>query len=213
MVEPTAVCKAVSSALQHSLFTAWKDQMYADETAKLASGDYRFDIDHGQAIFARPQGFCVNRKDDREQRMARNEQSIKQMAEFCVIKHDGNFIITDRLKNKPEHAAEVKAPCVAVATTAIKLFGEQRINGVAIRSGDRVLVVNQAKERENGLWDASLRKWTRSQDLDNGDKVHGEILVIVSTKAAPIYYGLVSIDPIIGKDALIFRNADRQKRH
>lgn len=61
---------------------------------------------------------------------------------------------------------DVKAS-VKVATTAnITLSGTQTIDGIAVSSGDRVLVKNQSTASQNGIYVASASSWTRSTDAD-----------------------------------------------
>jgi len=61
---------------------------------------------------------------------------------------------------------DVKAS-VKVATTAnITLSGTQTIDGVAVSSGDRVLVKNQSTASQNGIYVASASGWTRSADAN-----------------------------------------------
>lgn len=57
---------------------------------------------------------------------------------------------------------------VEAATTAnVTLSGEQTIDGVALVTGDRVLVKNQTDAKENGVYVVASGAWTRSEDLDN----------------------------------------------
>jgi len=56
---------------------------------------------------------------------------------------------------------------VKAATTAdITLSGEQTIDGIALVSGDRCLVKNQATASENGIYQVSASAWARTFDLD-----------------------------------------------
>lgn len=57
------------------------------------------------------------------------------------------------------------AGSVRVATTAdIPLGGLQTIDGVAVQSGDRVLVKNQIDQTDNGIWLAAPGAWARAVD-------------------------------------------------
>lgn len=58
-------------------------------------------------------------------------------------------------------------PAVAAATTAdIALSGEQTIDGVAVVTGNRVLVKNQTTAADNGIYVVAAGTWTRATDFD-----------------------------------------------
>ena len=59
-----------------------------------------------------------------------------------------------------------KAPAVVATTADITLTGEQTIDGVAVVTGDRVLVRAQAAAVDNGIWIVSSGYWSRAVDLD-----------------------------------------------
>lgn len=66
----------------------------------------------------------------------------------------------------------IKVPCRACSYGAnITLSGEQTIDGIAIVSGDRVLVAGQTDGSENGIYDANTGTWTRSPDWDGANDV------------------------------------------
>lgn len=83
-----------------------------------------------------------------------------------------------------ETSVAIKAPVVAATTAAITLSGEQTIDGVAVMSGDRVLVKDQVNAIDNGIWDVSTGSWSRSDDF-NGirDAVRGTQIYVVSGSA------------------------------
>ena len=57
---------------------------------------------------------------------------------------------------------------VKVATTAnITLSGTQTVDGVAVVSGDRVLVKNQSLPKDNGIYVVDASAWTRATDFDS----------------------------------------------
>ncbi len=58
-----------------------------------------------------------------------------------------------------------KAACRVVATTPITLSGLQTVDGVALATGDRVLVVGQADKKTNGVYVAKTGAWIRSDDM------------------------------------------------
>ncbi len=91
-IKPSAVGRAIFGVLRHDLYA---DRISAKQAEQLASGEYRFDIHTGQAVFARPRGFCVNREDDRKQRMARNVAMIEQYENRYVEVTDDGFVVRE----------------------------------------------------------------------------------------------------------------------
>ena len=68
----------------------------AERKEKIKAGTHRFDIHPGQfIIFLRPQGFLVDRKKDRLQRLARNAAAIKLWENRYVEVTDDGFIIRE----------------------------------------------------------------------------------------------------------------------
>lgn len=90
---------------------------------------------------------------------------------------------TDRIKGISSGLA-VKAPVRAATTTAITLSGLQTIDGIALASGDRVLVKDQADSIDNGWYDVSTSAWSRSVDANgNNDLVTGTLCVVAAGTA------------------------------
>lgn len=86
---------------------------------------------------------------------------------------------TDRLYGLVGGAA-IKVPCRAATTGNITLSAEQTIDGVAVVTGDRVLVKSQTDQTENGIWVADTGDWERSKDFDgNLDVVEGTLLTVI----------------------------------
>lgn len=91
-----------------------------------------------------------------------------------------------------------KAPCRAATTAAITLSGEQTIDGVAIVSGDRVLVKNQSSAVDNGIYIASSGAWSRALDFDGARDARNGTLVFVtsgSTNGTQIFR-MTATDPV-----------------
>lgn len=59
-----------------------------------------------------------------------------------------------------------KASVRAATTANISLTGTQTIDGVALSSGDRVLVKDQATGSQNGIYVVASGAWTRATDMD-----------------------------------------------
>lgn len=69
----------------------------------------------------------------------------------------------------------VKASVRAATTANITTAGEITVDGVALTSGDRVLVKDQSSPAQNGLYTVpgGIAAWTRSTDMDAWTEVHG----------------------------------------
>lgn len=73
---------------------------------------------------------------------------------------------------------------VRVATTAnISLSGVQTIDGIAVNSGDRVLVKNQTDATTNGIYTANGSTWSRASDANEPGEVTTGLVVYVEEGA------------------------------
>lgn len=97
---------------------------------------------------------------------------------------------------------------VRVATTEnIVLSGAQQIDGIAVVSGQRVLVAGQTAAKDNGIYVAANGPWVRSADSNTSAKVTPGLTVMVEegTKNADSLWHLVTNAPIaLGTTALFF---------
>lgn len=66
---------------------------------------------------------------------------------------------------------DTKASVKAATTANITLSGTQTIDGVALQSGDRVLVKNQSTASANGIYVVSASSWSRASDMDAWSEV------------------------------------------
>lgn len=98
---------------------------------------------------------------------------------------------------------------VRVATTAnIKLAGLQKLDGITVTVGDRVLVKDQKSAKENGLYIASIGDWQRAPDANSSTKVTSALLISIEqgTVQADTLWQLVTEDVIeLNTTALKFR--------
>lgn len=95
----------------------------------------------------------------------------------------------------------------AAATAAIVLSGLQTVDGVALVSGDRVLVPFQAAAKDNGIYVVAAGAWARSIDADLGAEVTAAMLVPVEEGGVngDSLWQLVTNGPIVlGTTALTF---------
>src|SRR5210317_2158460 len=69
-----------------------------------------------------------------------------------------------------------------VATTNgsnITLSGTQTIDGVSLKIGDRVLVKNQVRASENGIYTCFSGDWHRSPDMDTTTKCRASSYIFI----------------------------------
>lgn len=101
----------------------------------------------------------------------------------------------------------VKAPCRVATTANITLSGLQTIDGIAVLSGDRVLVKNQTNPIDNGVWYASVGIWDRAPDMDGiKDILNGTLVTVANgtVNSGYIYRLVCATDAIPGADSLTF---------
>lgn len=74
-----------------------------------------------------------------------------------------------------------KAAVVAATTADITLSGEQTIDGIALVTGDRVLVKDQTDAEDNGIYIVDSSTWSRSPDFDSLtpiDEINGAMVAV-----------------------------------
>ena len=101
----------------------------------------------------------------------------------------------------------IKAPCRAATTANITLNGEQTIDGVAVVTGNRVLVKNQTSGVNNGIYVVDTGAWTRDLDFDGSyDVVSGTMVVVLlgTTNNGSVWYISTTGAITIGTTSLTF---------
>ena len=101
----------------------------------------------------------------------------------------------------------VKVPCIAATTANITLSATQTIDGIAVVTGDRVLVKSQTSSIDNGIYKVSTGAWTRTKDFNgNGDIRNGTIVLVTTGSTQAINFFRVSVtEPVtIGTSAITF---------
>lgn len=110
---------------------------------------------------------------------------------------------TDRRQGVNSSAA-VKVPCRAASTAALTRSGEQTVDGVALVTGDRVLVKDQSSGVENGVYVVDTGDWTRAKDFDGSyDARRGTVVFVHSGTTNQGWWYVSTPDPItIGTTAI-----------
>lgn len=78
------------------------------------------------------------------------------------------------------HKLPFKAPAVAVSTANITLSGLQTIDGVSLLAGQRVLVMGQSTQAQNGIYTAQSSAWVRAADMDADAEIQPGVLLVVT---------------------------------
>ena len=115
-------------------------------------------------------------------------------------------IAVDRLDGLSSSTA-VKGPCRVSTTANITLSGEQTIDTVAVVTGDRVAVISQTTQSENGIYVADTGAWRRAKDFSRtGDVVKGTMIFITGGATNESDFVLVTTDdPVtIGATSITF---------
>lgn len=113
-------------------------------------------------------------------------------------------ITTARLDGLSSSTA-IKGPVKAATTANVTLSGEQTVNGVAIITGDRVLVKNQTTASDNGIYIVDTGAWRRSADFEKTRDVRTGTLVNVTGGTNAGVWETTTADPIsIGTSSVTF---------
>jgi hypothetical protein len=126
----------------------------------------------------------------------------------------GSAIITDNISGSGISAT---TPILVATTVAGNLSnGFQNnsvIDGITIKTSDRILIKNQASGVENGIYNVNVSGApTRAMDLTIGSSVAGKIFQIIGGTANADTSWTVTNDPpldVVGSDALVFAQISR----
>lgn len=116
---------------------------------------------------------------------------------------------TDRIDGLTTSVA-VKAPVRAATTANISLTGLQTVDGIALATGDRILVKDQSIGADNGIYVVGTTRWMRSRDFDGArDAVTGTLVYVRDgDDNADSYYRLTTSEPVrIGTSVISFTSA------
>lgn len=117
-------------------------------------------------------------------------------------------VSTDRRQGLNSSAA-IKVACRVASTGNIVLTGLQTIDGIALATGDRVLLKDQTDPKYNGIWVADTGNWARDLDFDGPyDLAEGTLVMALHGNLNAGYvWKLTTIAPVIGTSNLTFAQA------
>ncbi|MGB8467931.1 MAG: hypothetical protein WCE21_02915 [Candidatus Babeliales bacterium] len=100
---------------------------------------------------------------------------------------------------------EVHTPAVVVSTTNVALSGLQTIDGITLVAGNRVLLVGQTSQVQNGLWVAASGSWTRPTDFATGTEAgQAYVLILEGTNFGGSSWVCTTSTAIIDTDPITF---------
>lgn len=107
----------------------------------------------------------------------------------------------------------VKAPVKAATTANVTLSGEQTIDGVALVTGDRVLVKDQTTGADNGVYRVDTSTWQRDYDWDGTfDLACGTLIYVTGGTTNRGFWAVTTADPItIGTTSVVIARARMQQ--
>lgn len=111
----------------------------------------------------------------------------------------------------------VKAPCAVATVGPITLAGFQTVNGVVLTETTpptRVLVMFQADDKDNGIYDAVSGAWPRALDFNGArDAVTGTLVLVNAPADPPVFFRLTTANPVIfGTSDITFEGGDIQSQ-
>jgi phage-related tail fiber protein len=106
-----------------------------------------------------------------------NASLVTLLIDDTVVKATRAWVV-DYLADELDKLDSKQSVRVA-STTNIVLSGAQQIDGVAVVSGQRVLVTGQAVAKDNGIYGVGNGAWSRSTDANSSEKVTPGLSLIV----------------------------------
>lgn len=110
--------------------------------------------------------------------------------------------------------------CQTASVSNLTLSGLQKIDGIDIVAGNRILVKNQTTQTENGIYIAASGAWTRATDFDNNSELSANMIIRVLSGSdnantlwalsPPITASVSPYTYVIGTNKLFFHNAWEQ---
>lgn len=103
----------------------------------------------------------------------------------------------------------IKAPVRCASTANLTLSGEQTVDGVALVTGDRILVKNQTSGIDNGIYVVDTSTWDRAPDCSsNSDWTRGTLVESMDgATTTGLWYLTTTGTIVIGTTSLTFTAA------
>lgn len=122
-----------------------------------------------------------------------NGQKLTGLAAPTADSDAATKVYVDTLAQGLDPKASVRA--ATVVPLAPPFLGPKNIDGVALATGDRVLVKNQANAAENGIYVVQAGEWTRAADADTWEKLVSAFVFVESGTTNADCGFLISVDP------------------
>lgn len=130
------------------------------------------------------------------------------------LKIDPSVVLATRKYVDDQMGAELakldsKQSVRAATTAAITLTAPQTVDGVALVTGDRVLVKDQNDAKQNGIYLVATGSWTRTTDADTGTDLTPGARVYVeegTVNATQVWYLATTGTITLGTTMLTFKN-------
>ena len=118
---------------------------------------------------------------------------------------DGTDAATKNYVDNAVSGLSWKQAVAAASTGNLTLSGAQTVDGVALVSGDRVLVKNQTDATQNGIYVVAAGAWTRGTNSDTSAELTGAaVFVTGGTTQANSGWTQTTVLPIIGTDPIVW---------
>jgi hypothetical protein len=141
-------------------------------------------------------------------KLLKNSLALVQSDGRITLGADGTASLDAITKQQLDAAIQgvkVKQGVRAASTADLTLSGEQTVDGIALVTGDRVLVKDQTSTEENGIYIVSAGAWSRSTDADIGSELSGAFVSVkLGTDNAATGWWQANIVTTIGTDPVQF---------
>lgn len=107
-------------------------------------------------------------------------------------------------------ATAIKGPCRVATTGPAGFIGLPVIDGIQTERGDRVLVKDEADQRQNGIWIADTGPWRRAADFSRNDDVRKGTVVHVTDgeeNRFTEWFVISENQIVIDKDDIVFEQS------
>jgi hypothetical protein len=106
-------------------------------------------------------------------------------------KYDEKDLVRQYEQVKKDLCLKHKQNVVAATNVNISLFGEQNIDGIDVKEGERVLVKNQNELSQNGIYIVKEDMWERSSDANSKENIIKGVYLFVDNGIENINTGWV----------------------